>query len=117
MTMTYLPTVGDLVFATDHRGVENPGEVTAVRDVDGHPWIDVFTAGTIGRITVGPDDVRPIDVPRPAVGQRWRCLTRPDLLVEVVFVEHGGLFTSCRMPSGRVAPVILLGYFEPVGEV
>lgn len=119
MTITAVATaaksfrVDDLVWVSNYQGVTVPGLITGIHNYGDDVSYDVDTIPA-GVVTVGVEDVRPIGAPRPATGQRWQCLSRPELVLTVESVERGGLLASCTTPSGTLTTVILFGHYEPV---
>jgi hypothetical protein len=111
MSTITLPAVNDLVSVTIH-GKPTPAVVTAVEAIADDVCVEVRTP-VVGGIVVGPEGIRPLNIPNPAPGQRWQCITRPDLIVTVDSVRDGGLLAECRMPDGTPTTLILPGNFEP----
>jgi hypothetical protein len=95
--------VGDLVWVRNYQNVEVPGLVTGSHTFGAQYGDEVtYDVDTIpaGVIAAGSLHMRPIGTPTPAAGQRWQCITRPDLVLAVDSVERGGLLASCTMPNG-----------------
>ncbi|MFG1846842.1 hypothetical protein [Micromonospora carbonacea] len=87
------------------------GTVTAVDTIGGDTVIEVDVVGG-DRYCCGPNDVTV--VPIPAAGQRWRCLTDPNLVL--VVESASGPLADCRTSAGLpVGNVILPGWYELLG--
>jgi hypothetical protein len=113
MASLTIPAVGALVSATI-QGKPTPAVVTAVVTDGDDVCIEVRTP-VVGGHVVGLENIRALDIPNPVPGQRWQCITRPDLIVTVGSVRFDGLLAECRLPDGTPTTLILPGNYEPVG--
>jgi len=93
-----------------------PAVITGITGPDHDPTYHLHTIPG-GAITAAAEHLRPAG-PRPEPGQRWQCISRPDLVLTVYAVQHGGMVAECETSTGKdVGTVILAGRYRLIGAV